>query len=404
MLNLKFFDIYREETNEGAGGGAAAGAGATAAAAAAAETVVKTGEGGAAAPAGAAAGAAAEAGAAAGGQEQGKGAEGGGATGAAAAAAEGKAAEAAVGADGKPIVAGDGKPADGKGAAAEAAKDGEVKPVEWSDEKAALIASYPADQQAKIKQVLDKYGTKVDAVRALAAADSKIQELGEKAKNLVKLPTKDSTPEERALYRKAAGIPETPDKYEIPRPEGFEPTELDTAFETSFRKAAHDLDLTPAMVAGLAKLDVERARLVQEHINTTAAAAKKASEDDLRIHFGVKGYEPAVELTQRFWDKNFLPHFSSAEAAQAFMRTPGPNGLPPGTDPGFIKAMAAMAMQFEDSGAFVDGEPMTGASMETEIKQLKGLIGTDAYGNDQASRLNKLIEQQNRINKKSKAA
>jgi len=46
------------------------------------------------------------------------------------------------------------------------------------------------------------------------------KEMEEKLKGTVRIPTEKSSPEEIAAYRKAVGVPESPDKYELKLPEG----------------------------------------------------------------------------------------------------------------------------------------------------------------------------------------
>jgi len=408
---FNFFKANWENDDGGAGAAGAAGdqgAGAGGENKNAGADVGKGGEGGAAAAAAAAAGdgkgaggdadKGGAAGAAAGEGKDGKGAAGqAGEAGAGDKGDAGKGGEAKLGPDGKPIV--------GEGDSDKQGKDGKddkVKP-DWASEKAELLALYAADLQPKIKAVLDKYSTKADAVRALAAADVKISEQGELIKGMVKVPGKDAKPEEVAAFRKAIGVPESPDKYEIERPKDFQPTELDTAFEKMTREIAHANNITPDQLKALVKLDQQRAEMVQQHLDEAAKQAKRASEDELRLHFGVKRFDPMIEMVERFWEKQILPHFGDdKDSAASLMRTQLADGRVLGAHPGFIKALAQLAMQFEDSGAFVDGEPMSGEAISSKITELKKLVGTDAYTNEVATKLSNLLAQQERL--KGKAA
>lgn len=52
-------------------------------------------------------------------------------------------------------------------------------------------------------------------------------------------------------YRRAFGVPDAPDGYEIPVPDNVEPTAFDAALHESAKAAAHKWGLSPAQLAGL---------------------------------------------------------------------------------------------------------------------------------------------------------
>ena len=88
-----------------------------------------------------------------------------------------------------------------------------------------------------------------------------------RAKGL-KLPGENATPEERTAFetelRKVRGAPETPDAYEIPKPEGL-PDTLDWKQATAeFRTLAHEIGLTPKEAEKIAAFDLQRQQAAQQ--------------------------------------------------------------------------------------------------------------------------------------------
>ena len=83
-----------------------------------------------------------------------------------------------------------------------------------------------------------KYKSLPDLLKGAAHASKK---LGEKTEGMVKVPGENATPEEIAAYRKAMGVPDKPDAYEIKRPEG---KEYDVEGEKAFKALAHEHGLT----------------------------------------------------------------------------------------------------------------------------------------------------------------
>ena len=85
--------------------------------------------------------------------------------------------------------------------------------------------------------------------------------IGEKSKAL-EIPGADATPEKLAEFRKALGVPETPDKYEYAPPDisqEAEPVQKilkgrleDKTFLESMRKTAHELGITPTQFSKMA--------------------------------------------------------------------------------------------------------------------------------------------------------
>jgi hypothetical protein len=64
----------------------------------------------------------------------------------------------------------------------------------------------------------------------------------------VKIPDEKSTPEERAAFHKALGVPESPDKYEVKRPEAALDGMWDETAEKTFLAEMHAVGAPPTIV------------------------------------------------------------------------------------------------------------------------------------------------------------
>ena len=112
-----------------------------------------------------------------------------------------------------------------------------------------FAASLPEELQGIAKTTPD-ISTAFERLRENQAAAR------QKVEGMVKLPGEDATPEDIAAYRKAIGVPDSPDGYsslDTPSdlPEG---TEWNSEFADSFRQLAHDKNLTPDTVQAIAEL------------------------------------------------------------------------------------------------------------------------------------------------------
>jgi hypothetical protein len=99
---------------------------------------------------------------------------------------------------------------------------------------------------------------------------------------LVQVPHEKSTPEEVAAYRKALGIPESADKYDI-KPEKLpEGATWDDATAKRVAEVAHKHNIPPSAVKELVALDLERAQQMNAAAAKMLADQKAAAVNELR--------------------------------------------------------------------------------------------------------------------------
>lgn len=125
-------------------------------------------------------------------------------------------------------------------------EDDIIKTDEGGDEQGkAWLTSVPEELRGhEVFKTIDKP----------AEVYQRLIDLTEKSKDMVVIPKENATPEETAAYRKALGIPESPEGYELEEinlPEGMARDEL---LRKKFLDTAHQLHFTPAQVSGLYKM------------------------------------------------------------------------------------------------------------------------------------------------------
>jgi hypothetical protein len=126
-------------------------------------------------------------------------------------------------------------------------------------------------------QTLAKY----QGVDALAKAHIELQRtIGGR----VKVPGENDAPEVVAQFRKALGVPEAPDGYQLTRPDGFPADRWDAAGEAEFRKIAHAHGIPPKAAQEIMSAYAARQAATYKAIED----ARAATVENLRRDWGDK--------------------------------------------------------------------------------------------------------------------
>lgn len=197
-------------------------------------------------------------------------------------------------------------------------------------------------------------------VNALVSAQNKIS-AGELRPTL----KPDASDQERAEYRKALGIPEAPEKYDLTFENGLVVGEEDKPRISEFLKAAHSSNMTPEQVKGAIKWWYETTEAQAAEQDKSDKEAKQRAEDDLRAEWG-PDYRRNLNLYESFLDTLPKEGEESLKDLLRFGRLA--DGRPIGSHPGVIKWLANLALQINPLSTVVPG---TGtdqmASIDTEI-------------------------------------
>lgn len=197
------------------------------------------------------------------------------------------------------------------------------------------------------------------------------QKLSEKGGGIVP-PGPDAKPEEIAAYHKALGVPETPDKYELPKVEGFEFTEADKPMVDGFLKEMHAAGAPPKTVE--AALGVY-AKMVQEATAERANADRaflQENEDKLRQKLGDE-YRPQMNVLKRLFEDANGPLPPSVGEALLTARDGDGNRLINNADvAGFL---IEMGLGFYGDTALISGDSKV--TLQTRMDEIKNIMKTD---------------------------
>jgi len=129
---------------------------------------------------------------------------------------------------------------------------------------------------------LSRFKSAEEAVKSGYEARKK---LGNATEGMVKVPGEDASEEEKAAFREAVGVPESPDKYSWKPPEGMEVDQ--EIFQDRLGKL-HEAGLSDAQVSQAMDLYAEEITRMNEDFQNHQAEIAKETEDSLRKEWGEK--------------------------------------------------------------------------------------------------------------------
>jgi len=149
-------------------------------------------------------------------------------------------------------------------------------------------ATWPADWQQKLagddKEALKTLSRFTDPTALFKSYEAMRAKM---ASGELKAPlAKDAKPEEVAAWRKANGIPEAPDKYELKLEDGLVIGEPDKPLVDEYLKVAHALNQTPEQASANVGWYLQMQRQQEEVLTENNLKARSACEEELRAEWG----------------------------------------------------------------------------------------------------------------------
>lgn len=179
------------------------------------------------------------------------------------------------------------------------------------------------------------------------------------------------TPTEVEVYRKAIGVPETPEGYGFQVPEGLADYYDDAAVAETL-KAFHDANLTPGQVAAVMALDAKRIRDGIKEQEEAEVNARAEAEATLRQDWGEK-FDENLRLANRVVAENV-----AEEDKEELLALIGNNVM-------VAKLFATLGTAYlEDTVTSTDSERATGIT--SEIDKLEA---TPGYATGELKRTNR---------------
>lgn len=216
----------------------------------------------------------------------------------------------------------------------------------------------------KLVKRLERYATPEAAAEALFSAQDSIAKHGLR----MALPA-DATPEQVAEYRKANGVPEAPDKYDLTLPGGLVVGEADKPIVDHFTKFAHDHNWSSEQVKQNLEWYYSYADQVREKTEEADATYKETGLAKLGQDWG-GNFKRNLGLVNEFL--NGAPE----GVADMILGARGPDGRLLGANPTFINWVFEQA-HFRNPQATVMGgnSEANVRSAEKELADLRGMMG-----------------------------
>lgn len=261
-----------------------------------------------------------------------------------------------LGADGKPL------PADNKGGKADGAQDKGIWDEKWRE-------SYAGDDPKKLAQ-LKRYESPKAALDALFAAQEKIR-TGQAKEPL----SKDAKPEEVAAWRKANGIPDTPEGYLEKLPEGIVLGDDDKEGFSGFVKDMHESNAPPELVH---KAVAAYQKRMEEH--TLAVQAQDNEQKNATIAALTQEYGPEYAANIQSM-KNFITASFPKEVGEQFLSARLGDGTALFNHPDMIRSLVRISRELNPTGTPTPGTGFDKADeVETQIAAYEKRMKTDRKG------------------------
>jgi hypothetical protein len=250
-----------------------------------------------------------------------------------------------------------------------------------------------AKEDVKVLQRLERYASPEAALQALIAAQNRIS-AGELKPALGKNPTADQLKE----WRESHGIPETPDKYEIPK--GFQIPDEEKDLYAGLLKRLHDTNHTKEQVASSFDAMRQLSLAQAERRAEADAARQQEAEDTLRAEWGTE-YRRNINLINGMLDLT-TDKQTKLDWLEGRLKT----GEIIGSSPNVLRMLVSLARIQNPTGTVVPGaeNQMDGidgeiAKIEKVMKENRGAYNKDTKMQD---RLRELYGAREVINARNK--
>lgn len=251
---------------------------------------------------------------------------------------------------------------DDKSAAVDASVDKADGAVDKQADKQ-VAPDFPANWQEKmaggdekVAKLLSRYTSPAAVAKALHEGSVKLSSI--KVKNVL---PKDATPEQLAEYRKAEGLPETPDKYDISLGD-FKIPEADKSMVDEFLSGMHAVNAPNDAVKAALGTYYRLSKMQNEAMASRDSEQKAATQDKLRAEWG-EDYRRNENLTVAYLES--MPRMD-------FMEARLPDGTKLGNDPAVVAWFAQKALEINPMGTIVPGNGQS--AMEAIDSELATLV------------------------------
>lgn len=221
--------------------------------------------------------------------------------------------------------------------------DGKDKPAAWPDDWRERAAGGDEKKLNMLKRLADP--------TALAKSYFALQQKLSSGE-FKKAPSEDSTPEEWAAWRTEMGIPDAPDKYELPTVPDYGWTDADKSAATPLLERLHKVNAPQGVVNEVMGYYAEALKQAEETTVAKDAEDMSKADDHMRSSWGAD-FKPNVGLLKRaLSDGDLIP----APLKEAILSARTPDGHRLANMPEVIDLIIGMARQTYGDGGMLYGD------------------------------------------------
>lgn len=220
------------------------------------------------------------------------------------------------------------------------------------------------------KKILSRYASPKEVSKALLEANKKISQRFD-----IKKPIETATEEEVSNWRKAWGIPEAPDKYELKLSEGRQLTEHDKPIIDEFIAEMHKTHATPEVVNKAIDKYYEIQEKQLQAIEELNKQDKIELEESLRQEYG-RNYNANISKVDVFLKNKF-----GDETAEILSKAIGHDGRMLFNNPDFMRGMVNMALE-ENPNITMPTGIANADSLQAEKSRIQKAMSDGTYDKD----------------------
>lgn len=190
---------------------------------------------------------------------------------------------------------------------------------------------------AEAKKVAERFTSPDEMAKA-------VSDLRKQISDRIKLPGKDADEKEVAKFRKALGVPETPEAYEVKLPEGVELTEADEALIEAVKPLAHENNVPAEALNGfIAKFKEFEQQVVNEH-EAALERQRDEAESALKQEWG-KDYDGNLNIANRA-----MKQLGGDDLVEFLNKAELKDGGLLGNSPHLVRLFAKLGRQMSEDG------------------------------------------------------
>jgi hypothetical protein len=222
------------------------------------------------------------------------------------------------------------------------------------------------------------------------------------SRNFIKLPGKDSKPEDIAEFNKALGVPEKPEDYfkDIKLESGAVIGDADKPLVDGFAQAVHKVGAPPQVVNAALNWYFKQQEDQAAALDEADEKFRLESERSLKEELGPAFKRKTNAISSLFDIAPGGPDIKNDKSLYArLMGGRTADGKMIGNDPDMVRFLVALAMDRNPAATVVEDGDQSGKSIDAEIREIEQVMRTDRprYNKEFAGRYSELLSAREKI-------